>query len=233
VPDAAGPRGPADVAVQRPRHRGRLAAASRPGPARGLPRNPPGATGSPAPVASRGLTPSPPAQRSRTEGPAPRPRRQPLYQFYVHTETIKKPPRPFEYVFNTPTRRRVHHGSDPIYPARNYAGILIVRDRPFGAFQRARFRSAHGLTRPVEPYNLVKLQYGDDQELMTRRPHRLVMAGPAWLSVHAARPAAEVGRRLRSRKYCSSKPITDFRHPRRARAYHLPYVADGSHSRMA
>jgi sterol desaturase/sphingolipid hydroxylase (fatty acid hydroxylase superfamily) len=39
-----------------------------------------------------------------------------VYQFFVHTETIKKLPRPVEFVFNTPSRHRVHHGSDPIYP---------------------------------------------------------------------------------------------------------------------
>lgn len=88
-----------------------------------------------------------------------------VYQFFVHTETIKKLPRPVEFVFNTPSHHRVHHGSDPIYLDRNYAGILIVWDRMFGTFQPELFRPSYGLTHPVETYNLVKLQYGHYADL--------------------------------------------------------------------
>lgn len=38
-----------------------------------------------------------------------------VYQFFVHTETIDRLPRPIEWVFNTPSHHRVHHGSDPEY----------------------------------------------------------------------------------------------------------------------
>jgi sterol desaturase/sphingolipid hydroxylase (fatty acid hydroxylase superfamily) len=84
-----------------------------------------------------------------------------VYQFFVHTEAIHKLPRPIEYVFNTPSHHRVHHGSDPIYLDKNYAGILIVWDRLFGTFQPELHRPRYGLTHPVETYNLIKLQYGD------------------------------------------------------------------------
>src|ERR1700747_316808 len=33
-----------------------------------------------------------------------------IYQFWVHTERIDKLPRPFEFVFNTPSHPRVQHG---------------------------------------------------------------------------------------------------------------------------
>ena len=36
-----------------------------------------------------------------------------VYQFFVHTETIRKLPRPVEFIFNTPSHHRVHHGSRP------------------------------------------------------------------------------------------------------------------------
>jgi sterol desaturase/sphingolipid hydroxylase (fatty acid hydroxylase superfamily) len=88
-----------------------------------------------------------------------------VYQFFVHTETIRKLPRPVEFVFNTPSHHRVHHGSDPIYLDRNYAGILIVWDRMFGTFQPELFRPTYGLTHPVDTYNLVKLQYGHYADL--------------------------------------------------------------------
>lgn len=42
-----------------------------------------------------------------------------VYQFFVHTETIGKLPRPVEFVFNTPSHHRVHHGCDAIYLDRN------------------------------------------------------------------------------------------------------------------
>ena len=44
-----------------------------------------------------------------------------IYQFWIHTETIDKMPRFFEFIFNTPSHHRVHHGSDLIYVDKNYA----------------------------------------------------------------------------------------------------------------
>jgi sterol desaturase/sphingolipid hydroxylase (fatty acid hydroxylase superfamily) len=84
-----------------------------------------------------------------------------VYQFFTHTEAIQRLPRPIEAVFNTPSHHRVHHGSDPIYLDRNYAGILIIWDRMFGTFQRELHRPTYGLTKPVTTHNLVTLQYGD------------------------------------------------------------------------
>ena len=84
-----------------------------------------------------------------------------VFQFFVHTELIDRLPRPIELVFNTPSHHRVHHGSDPEYLDRNYAGILIVWDRMFGTFTPERQRPTYGLTKPVDSYNLIRLQYGD------------------------------------------------------------------------
>ncbi len=58
-----------------------------------------------------------------------------IYQFWIHTERIDRLPRPFEFVFNTPSHHRVHHGMDPEYLDKNYGGILIIWDRLFGSFQ--------------------------------------------------------------------------------------------------
>ncbi|MFC9550814.1 sterol desaturase family protein [Rhodococcus sp. NPDC056960] len=81
-----------------------------------------------------------------------------VYQFFVHTERIGKLPRPVEFVFNTPSHHRVHHGCDPEYLDRNYAGILIVWDRMFGTFQPETHRPTYGLTTPVGTYNIWRLQ---------------------------------------------------------------------------
>jgi sterol desaturase/sphingolipid hydroxylase (fatty acid hydroxylase superfamily) len=83
-----------------------------------------------------------------------------VYQFFVHTETVARLPRPVEFVFNTPSHHRVHHGSDAIYLDKNYGGILILWDRLFGTFQQELFRPTYGLVHQVDTYNLVSLQYG-------------------------------------------------------------------------
>jgi len=88
-----------------------------------------------------------------------------IYQFFVHTEMIDRLPRPIEAVFNTPSHHRVHHGSDPEYLDKNYAGILIVWDRMFGTFQPELQRPVYGLTKQKDTYNLIRLQYGDYAEL--------------------------------------------------------------------
>jgi sterol desaturase/sphingolipid hydroxylase (fatty acid hydroxylase superfamily) len=58
-----------------------------------------------------------------------------VYQFWIHTEVIGKLPRWFEAVMNTPSHHRVHHGTNPRYLDRNYAGVFIIWDRMFGTFQ--------------------------------------------------------------------------------------------------
>ena len=98
-----------------------------------------------------------------------------IWQFFTHTETIGKLPRPVELVFNTPSHHRVHHGSDPEYLDKNYAGILIVWDRMFGTFVEETKRPTYGLTKPVDTYNLIKLQYGDYAQIA-----RNVRAATSW-----------------------------------------------------
>jgi hypothetical protein len=38
-----------------------------------------------------------------------------IYQFWIHTERVRKMPAWFEYFFNTPSHHRVHHGANEIY----------------------------------------------------------------------------------------------------------------------
>ena len=81
-----------------------------------------------------------------------------VYQFWVHTEHVGKLCKPIEFVFNTPSHHRVHHGMDPQYLDRNYGGILIVWDRLFGSFAEERARPHYGLTKPVHTYRIWELQ---------------------------------------------------------------------------
>jgi sterol desaturase/sphingolipid hydroxylase (fatty acid hydroxylase superfamily) len=82
-----------------------------------------------------------------------------INQFFTHTELVGKLPRPIEFVFNTPSHHRVHHGSDREYLDENYGGILIIWDRMFRSFQKEPHRPNYGLTKPIGTYNLLKLQY--------------------------------------------------------------------------
>lgn len=76
-----------------------------------------------------------------------------LYQTVLHTEVVRKLPRPMEWLMNTPSHHRVHHGSNPEYLDRNYGGIFIVWDRLFGTFADEREPVIYGLTEPVRSIN--------------------------------------------------------------------------------
>ena len=82
-----------------------------------------------------------------------------IFQFWVHTEKIDRLAAPIEFVFNTPSHHRVHHGSDPEYLDKNYAGIFIVWDRLFGSFQAEVHRPRYGLTKNVQTFNPFRLEY--------------------------------------------------------------------------
>ena len=78
-----------------------------------------------------------------------------IYQFWIHTEAIEKLPKWFEYVFNTPSHHRVHHGRNPKYIDRNHAGTLMIWDRMFGTFQAEEEKPTYGVTKPTNTWNPV------------------------------------------------------------------------------
>ncbi len=75
-----------------------------------------------------------------------------LYQFWIHTQAIGRMG-PFEWLFNTPSHHRVHHGSDPKYIDRNHAGTLIIWDKLFGTFQREEEEPVYGITTPLSRWD--------------------------------------------------------------------------------
>ena len=82
-----------------------------------------------------------------------------IYQFWIHTEAIQFMPKPFEFIFNTPSHHRVHHGSDLKYLDKNHAGILIIWDRLFGTFQKEEERPHYGLTKNLSTFNLFSIAF--------------------------------------------------------------------------
>ncbi|WP_018619697.1 sterol desaturase family protein [Spirosoma luteum] len=82
-----------------------------------------------------------------------------LYQFWIHTEHINRLPVPIEFIFNTPSHHRVHHGSDLDYLDKNHAGVLIIWDRMFGTFEPERHRPTYGLTTNINSHNPVRIAF--------------------------------------------------------------------------
>lgn len=82
-----------------------------------------------------------------------------VYQFFQHTELVRKLPKPIEWIFNTPSHHRVHHGSNIKYLDQNHAGILIIWDRLFGTFQEEDDKEPvkYGITTNIHTYNPFKI----------------------------------------------------------------------------
>jgi sterol desaturase/sphingolipid hydroxylase (fatty acid hydroxylase superfamily) len=81
-----------------------------------------------------------------------------LYQFWIHTELVSHMG-PLEWVLNTPSHHRVHHGSNQQYLDRNHAGALIIWDRMFGTFEPEGEKVVYGLTKNINSYNPLRIAF--------------------------------------------------------------------------
>jgi sterol desaturase/sphingolipid hydroxylase (fatty acid hydroxylase superfamily) len=81
------------------------------------------------------------------------------YQYFLHTQWIGKLHPAIEWLFNTPSHHRVHHGRNARYIDRNYGGTLIIFDRLLGTFTEEDPHEPpdYGITRQVYSYNPVWL----------------------------------------------------------------------------
>jgi sterol desaturase/sphingolipid hydroxylase (fatty acid hydroxylase superfamily) len=103
-----------------------------------------------------------------------------IYQFWIHTRAVDRLG-PLELVLNTPSHHRVHHGVNPEYQDRNYAGVLIVWDRLFKSFEPEVAPPVYGITKPLQSWNPVRAN--------------LHVFGEIWTNARAARTWSD---RLRS-----------------------------------
>ena len=138
-----------------------------------------------------------------------------LYQFWIHTETIGKMGW-FEYVFNTPSHHRVHHGRNPKYIDKNHAGSLIIWDKMFGTFQPEEEKPTYGITKPINSWNPVFANVSHYVE-MSKDLKRIsswsdkfkyLFMKPGWMpaSLGGYRPAPEVDRSV-YKKYETPAPM--------------------------
>jgi sterol desaturase/sphingolipid hydroxylase (fatty acid hydroxylase superfamily) len=111
-----------------------------------------------------------------------------IYQFWIHTEKIRKLPRWFEAIFNTPSHHRVHHGVNEQYLDRNYGGIMIIWDRLFGTYEPEGERVRYGLTTQLRTFRPVRVAFHEYIAMWhdmkrangVRDKLGVVFRGPGW-----------------------------------------------------
>ena len=99
-----------------------------------------------------------------------------LYQFWIHTELVTSLG-PLDYILNTASHHKVHHGANRYCLDKNYAGVLIIWDRMFGTFQEEErdIQVVYGLVDQPQFWNPVKHQVGGFKTLI--ESPKLVMSG--------------------------------------------------------
>jgi alkylglycerol monooxygenase len=113
---------------------------------------------------------------------------QTLYQFWIHTKVIGRMPRWFEYVFNSPSHHRVHHGVNPKYIDKNHAGTLIIWDKIFGTFQEEEEEVVYGITTQPRSWNPILLNFVYWKDLArdtmkaggVKNAARMLFLAPGW-----------------------------------------------------
>ncbi len=79
-----------------------------------------------------------------------------IQNFLVHTEKVGKLGI-LDWIFNTPSNHRVHHGSNPEYIDKNLGGILMIYDHLFGTYAKETTTPVYGITHNIDTENPVKI----------------------------------------------------------------------------
>ena len=79
-----------------------------------------------------------------------------ILNFLVHTEKIGKLGI-LDWIFNTPSNHRVHHGSNPGYIDKNLGGILMIYDHLFRTYAKETAPPVYGITHNIETHNPFKI----------------------------------------------------------------------------
>lgn len=99
-----------------------------------------------------------------------------IYQFWIHTRFVNRMG-PLEWVLNTPSHHRVHHGVNNPYLDKNYAGVLIIWDRLFGSFVEETEEPRYGIIKPIHSYNPLWINTHGWAEMFAAMKERRSLAG--------------------------------------------------------
>jgi len=98
------------------------------------------------------------------------------YQWFVHTEAVNKFHPWIEWLINTPSNHRVHHGRNPQYIDRNFGGVLMIYDHLFHSYEAEAEKVVYGTPRQIRSYNVIVLNLHEFVDMF-----RDAMApGPLW-----------------------------------------------------
>lgn len=112
-----------------------------------------------------------------------------LYQFWIHTESIDRLPKWFEWFFNTPSHHRVHHARNPKYIDKNHAGTFIIWDKMFGTFKEEEEKPTYGITKNLNSWNPVWANVAHYNDMLKeiriipswRNRLKYIFEKPGWL----------------------------------------------------
>ena len=115
-----------------------------------------------------------------------------IYQFWVHTEHIKRLGI-LDYIFVTPSNHRIHHAQNKEYIDANYGGVFILWDRMFGTFidEREDLKPIYGTSKPLKSWNPLwaNLEVWSEMIKDTWRTKRWRDKVALWFSTPKWRPA--------------------------------------------
>jgi hypothetical protein len=116
-----------------------------------------------------------------------------LYQFWIHTQLVRRIRGPLDWILNLPHHHRVHHAINPQYLDKNYGATLIVWDRWFGTHVDEDEPCVYGITTPLASFNPLwaQLHFWVDLVRMTFTLRgldrlRVWLVSPAWKPKGAA-----------------------------------------------
>ncbi len=138
-----------------------------------------------------------------------------IYQYWTHTEFVRRLPKIIEFFFNTASHHRVHHASQSRYLDCNHAGVFIIWDRMFGTFSEELDNDppVYGLTKNIASYNPAYVafhEYAAIWRAVTRAEKlsdklKYIFYAPGWSHDGQDLRAKSVRRKIESEKTISEK----------------------------
>lgn len=137
-----------------------------------------------------------------------------LYQYGLHTQHIGKLG-PLEWILNTPSHHRVHHGSNIQYCDKNYGGTFIVWDRIFGTFEKEVETPVYGIRHQLADHNVIRATFHEyaamardlKQAKSLREVLGVLFAAPGWKADGTGETTRQMQARAKAEEDASGAPV--------------------------